>query len=433
MAQTDPEVATIDVLALAWSLRSDGAPVTVDDIADAARGLARLGSADPELVAGVLDATLGKYGPPGRIPEAVRLATSMDDDGVEQLVVGAPSSGSREVDGSDDRVPSATPTSRDRLPGPTNDAGESVTVDLAADAASLDAQLGRQGSACEDLVALVEPGAAPTWRFQPNELAERPPTWSGQIHRRTPPLQTSEREPLDMRGTATAVRALTRSWNGAPSRLRPARTGSIELRRTLLRACRSGGPLLPAARRRRGRHRPAAVVVLDLSPSVRGTTSVPAAVAHRLARTGRQIRVFAATDRLTEVTSVFRRSDVGQGLARLVSSAQLDPTAASDWGRVLRELERRFAARARPIHLLVLGDGRSVGAPDGVGSLQRIAQRAASVRWATPEPPAAWALGSAEPARYAQVVDDMVTVRTLADVALLARNEKFVARNENHS
>lgn len=412
--------APIDVVSLARSLRAEGAPITSDDIGDAARGLARLGTKDPDLVHAVLDATIGKYGS----WTATRSGTGGRSDAPPLAPATAPvtvaSADGAAATGHDDEGASISSlTDQPNRPTAPPGAGETISADVDPPAASLGLQTSQEGSARESSVELTGPEHSSPARLAPVGAADPPRPWALPSRRAPVPARPSTDSALDRSELVSATRRLAAHLDGRPSRRRPARAGSIDLHRTLVAARRRDGRLLPPARHRRGRRRPATALVVDVSPSVRGATALPIAVAHRLARAGRRTRVFAATDRLTEVTSVFRSRDPGIGLERAIAAADLDPTAASDWGRVLTQLDRSPAATAPNVHVVVLGDGRSVGATDGVLPLERITRRAASVRWATPEPTGAWSLGSGEPARYAEVVTTMVTVRTPADLQAL--------------
>ena len=428
----DDRGAEAALVAIARAGRTAGAPITVDDILDAAEGLVRLDSADPELVAGVLDATMGKYRPRGVVRHCGRV-TGRTTESPSELSRSSAVAASHDADGGPLQPPHPA-TERSGVDRSSSVAhAERIAVDSRPEATSLGLQSLDDDSARERTIELLgRPGAA-AGRTVPSPRPAPSTVSTGTPQRWSPPPRVRAGTPLAVGEIAAIVRPMLHDWDGVASRPRPARTGRVDLHRSVRRAFRRGGSLLPPEHRRPGRRRPQAFIVVDLSPSVRGCTSIAVTVAQVLARTSRNVRVFAATDRLTEVTSSFRRRNVTTALAGMVASGEVDPTVASDWGRVLSGLARLVAVGSAPRHVGVFGDGRSVGSRPGWEPLRRIKTRAASLRWATPEPRGAWALGSGEPQGYAEITGHMVTVRAVSDLPGLVGGSSRVEMNENHS
>jgi uncharacterized protein with von Willebrand factor type A (vWA) domain len=219
-------------------------------------------------------------------------------------------------------------------------------------------------------------------------------------------------------------------YDGALSHPSASRRGGIDVAATVRQALRSGHSLLPPRRRAPRRRRARALVLVDVSNSVRATSQPWLEIAAALARRSRHVRVAAITDRATEVTSALRQPVRPGELLGVVEAAGADPGVSSDWGAAFAELahdSHRWQLRHR--HLLVLGDGRSNGHSPRVDSLAELVGRCASSWWITSEPPGAWGLGNGEPDRYRSVVERMDTARTAA--ALLERATDLSARRSS--
>lgn len=209
-------------------------------------------------------------------------------------------------------------------------------------------------------------------------------------------------------------------------RRRPGPRGEVDLRRTLRRAATTGGVPVQLGRRHAPPTRAEVVVLLDTSLSVRPSARLMLHLAHRLrSRIGR-VRVLAFIDRCVDVTDVIRHADLATALGRLLDDAPggpLDPARSSDYGAALHSLWSRHGAVLGPrTTVFVLGDGRSNGRDPGLGQVRDLTARCRRTIWLTPEPVGAWAFGHGEMAAYAEAVDVAWPVRSLDDLAALARS-----------
>lgn len=163
-------------------------------------------------------------------------------------------------------------------------------------------------------------------------------------------------------------------------RLRPARRGHIDLRRTLRAATRTGEISVLARRDRPHRMRPL-LLLIDVSGSLR--PQVPDFLRFAWAA---QAETFTFGTRLTRITKELRTPDVDQALAN-IGDAVLDADGGTRIGPALQEFldTPRYADRARGALTVVLSDGLERGDPEPMArAVHRLAKLSWSLHWWTP-------------------------------------------------
>jgi uncharacterized protein with von Willebrand factor type A (vWA) domain len=134
-------------------------------------------------------------------------------------------------------------------------------------------------------------------------------------------------------------------------RLRPSRTGSLDLRRSSRHAIRSSGELMTLFRRRpRIRRRPL-VLICDVSGSMERYSRLLMIFAHAIARR-EDLEAFVFSTRLTRITRLLRHRDLDRALDS-VSKGVHDFSGGTRIGDALGEFNRKWARR-------VLGHGAVV-------------------------------------------------------------------------
>jgi hypothetical protein len=197
-------------------------------------------------------------------------------------------------------------------------------------------------------------------------------------------------------------------------RLRLAKTGRIDFRRTIRAALQRGGALIDLNfRARRPRHVDL-VILADISGSVRYAAQLMLELMAGARECFRRVSSFVYVDHLAE-------ADFEQG--HLVMTPALDLYARSDFGRVLGELwERRAGLLTRGTIVVIMGDGRNNRLPARADLIREIARSSRAVVWLNPEDPARWGTGDSAIKQYAREVKVMVPSRNLRElqVALAA-------------
>lgn len=191
-------------------------------------------------------------------------------------------------------------------------------------------------------------------------------------------------------------------------RLRLARTGRIDFRRTIRAALQRGGAFIDLNfRARRPRHVDL-VILADISGSVRYAAQLMLELIAGARGCFRRISSFVYVDHLAE-------ADFEQG--HLVMTPTLDLYARSDFGRVLGELwARRTGLLTRATIVVIMGDGRNNRLPARADLVREIARTCRGVVWLNPEDPARWGTGDSAIKQYAREVNALLPSRNLSEL-----------------
>ena len=191
-------------------------------------------------------------------------------------------------------------------------------------------------------------------------------------------------------------------------RLRLARRGRLDFRRTIRASMQHGGALADLRFRSRRPRRIELVILADVSGSVRYATELLLELVAGARECFRSVRSFVYVDRLAE-------ADFEQG--HLVMAPALDLYARSDFGRVLKELwERRAGLLGRATVVVILGDGRNNRRPARADILRDIAHTARAVVWLNPEEPARWGTGDSAIGQYSREVTALIAAGNLREL-----------------
>jgi uncharacterized protein len=197
-------------------------------------------------------------------------------------------------------------------------------------------------------------------------------------------------------------------------RLRLAKAGRIDFRRTIRAAMQRGGAMIDLNfRARRPRHVDL-VILADISGSVRYAAQLMLELMAGARGCFRRVSSFVYVDHLAE-------ADFERG--HLVMTPALDLYARSDFGRVLGELwQRRTGLLTRSSIVVIMGDGRNNRLPARADVIREIARTCRAVIWLNPEDPARWGTGDSAIKQYAREVNALIPSRNLRElqVALAA-------------
>jgi len=146
-------------------------------------------------------------------------------------------------------------------------------------------------------------------------------------------------------------------------RLRPARSGRIDLRRSARHAIRSSGELMTLFRRKpRVRRRPL-VLICDVSGSMERYSRLLMIFAHAVARR-EDLEAFVFSTRLTRVTRLLRQRDLDRALDS-VSKGVHDFSGGTRIGDALADFNRKWARRVlgHGAVVIIISDGWDRGDP----------------------------------------------------------------------
>jgi uncharacterized protein with von Willebrand factor type A (vWA) domain len=197
-------------------------------------------------------------------------------------------------------------------------------------------------------------------------------------------------------------------------RLRRARQGRVDLRRTLRRTIATGGvPMLPEFRRRHP-GKPDLVALVDLSYSVTEASRFLLSLLSSAPALFRRVRLFGYVDSAVEIW-------LQDG--HLVQDGNLDLYARSDFGKVLRGFHQaRSTLLTRNTLLLILGDARNNRQPPRADLLARMSDAVQRVAWLNPEPRERWNSGDSVLRSYAPFCTDLLAAGTPRQLYVALKN-----------
>jgi uncharacterized protein with von Willebrand factor type A (vWA) domain len=197
-------------------------------------------------------------------------------------------------------------------------------------------------------------------------------------------------------------------------RRRDPRRGALDLGRLLRDNVAYDGTSFKLAWKNRRPQRATVFVLCDVSGSVSRVARFLLLVLHELASILPNVRSFAFSNRLGEITDLFRAHEHG----RAIEEALLRwGNGNTDYGRAL--LDFREAALKDVDHrstVVILGDARSNFYDPRTDVLKRISARAKQLFWLNPERRDMWATGDSEMARYAPYCLRVDRCSQLADI-----------------
>ena len=168
-------------------------------------------------------------------------------------------------------------------------------------------------------------------------------------------------------------------------RLRPSRSGHIDLRRSARHAIRSSGELMTLFRRKpRVRRRPL-VLICDVSGSMERYSRLLMIFAHAVARR-EDVEAFVFSTRLTRITRLLRHRDIDRALDS-VSKGVHDFSGGTRIGDALGDFNRKWARRVlgHGAVVVIVSDGWDRGDPEHLtAELVHLRRSAHRLIWLNP-------------------------------------------------
>ncbi len=191
-------------------------------------------------------------------------------------------------------------------------------------------------------------------------------------------------------------------------RLRHAKAGRIDFRRTIRASIQRGGTFSDLRFRARRPRRVDLLILADISGSVKYSSTLMLELIAGAQQHFHRVRSFVYIDSLAE-------ADFENG--HLVMTPPLDLYARSDFGRVLSELwERRGELLSRATVLVIMGDGRNNRRPARADLLRQIGRLCRAVIWLMPEERERWGTGDSAIFQYARELTALVPSQNLYEL-----------------
>jgi hypothetical protein len=164
------------------------------------------------------------------------------------------------------------------------------------------------------------------------------------------------------------------------------------------------------------------VVVCDVSDSVRAASAFILELVAGVSELFADVRSFVFISEVAETTSLFGERTRAGALAAIASGAVVSIGGVSNYGRALRDLERRTMGRIdRRTTVVILGDGRTNLQAHGADVVRRFRERSRGVLWLCPEARATWGLGDSAMPAFAEASTEAIAVRNGRELEDAAR------------
>jgi uncharacterized protein with von Willebrand factor type A (vWA) domain len=197
-------------------------------------------------------------------------------------------------------------------------------------------------------------------------------------------------------------------------RRKVAKRGQLDVRRTIRANIEFDGLLFHTVWKKTRIARPKVMAVCDVSGSVANVARFLLMFLYSLQEVLPEVRSFAFSDRLGEVTKLFDSPDIDQALTEAL---QKHGGGSTDYGQAFVDLEALAMDDIdHRTTVLILGDARSNYGDPRADLLHMIHDRAKRVLFLNPEPRSLWRSGDSEMRKLAPYCDRAVTCASLKDL-----------------
>jgi uncharacterized protein with von Willebrand factor type A (vWA) domain len=216
------------------------------------------------------------------------------------------------------------------------------------------------------------------------------------ILRNAPLSRIEPRQVEEMRALILKIARRLRERYSKPRKRQ--RRGHLDVRRTLRRNAAWGGVPFLTAWKRRHRDKPKIVALCDVSGSVARVSDFFLLLIHSLHEVVSDVRSFAFSGHLIEVSEILERNAADEAMAEIMSKVGF---GSSDYGSCFADFERLAMECVTPqTTVIVLGDARSNNLDPGADIVRRISERCKRLVWLNPEGRMTWGWGDSEMLRY---------------------------------
>jgi hypothetical protein len=192
------------------------------------------------------------------------------------------------------------------------------------------------------------------------------------------------------------------------------RRGRLDVRRTLRRNTPHDGVPFVTVWKRRALEKPRILALCDVSGSVAPVAQFLLLFLHSLNEAVSDIRSFAFSSRLVEVTGILEAEPIESAIARIVRDIGFRST---DYGRSLADFADGWLDRVHgTTTVIIMGDARSNYSNPRADVMRTLYDRAKRVVWLNPESRSSWGTGDSEMLRYLPFCHVARTCSTVRDL-----------------
>ena len=192
------------------------------------------------------------------------------------------------------------------------------------------------------------------------------------------------------------------------------RRGHLDVRRTLRRNTAHDGVPFSTVWKRRKLEKPRVLALCDVSGSVAPVAQFLLLLLHSLADAISDIRSFAFSSHLIDVSELMRNAPVETAVAEIVRTIGFRST---DYGRSLADFAAGWLDGVdNRTSVIIMGDARGNYADPRADIMKKLYERAKHVIWLNPEPRPSWGTGDSDMLRYLPYCHVARECRTVRDI-----------------
>jgi uncharacterized protein len=206
-------------------------------------------------------------------------------------------------------------------------------------------------------------------------------------------------EKRDFERMRAIVRAMAKRLAARYARNRRKRNrGQLDVRRTVRRNMGWEGVPFVTVWRQRKIEKPRVMVLCDVSGSVAAMSQFLLMFLYALNETLSDIRSFAFSGSLIEVSDVLERDSTETAIARIMAMVGL---GSSNYGNAFVDFEDGWMSKVdNKTTVIILGDGRGNRTDARADIIERLSQRSKRLIWLNPEYRTSWGTGDSDMLRY---------------------------------
>ncbi len=231
-------------------------------------------------------------------------------------------------------------------------------------------------------------------------------------------MALGETDQRDLEIMSYQVRRLAKKLAAQTSRRRKRkRRGHLDVARSLRASLKNDGLMIDLIWKNRKINRPRIFALCDVSGSVSSAVRFLLMFLYNLTDVVGDVRAFAFSNRLGEVSGLFRESEFSSAYRQTL---RLYGGGSTDYGQSLRDFaEQAGSSIDRKTVIIILGDARSNYGDPGADVLGRLSSYAGRVLWLNPENESLWGSGDSEMPRLSASVDAAYSCQTLRQLAVI--------------
>ncbi|UCH20251.1 MAG: VWA domain-containing protein [Deltaproteobacteria bacterium] len=208
--------------------------------------------------------------------------------------------------------------------------------------------------------------------------------------------------PREVAEVRELIEQLVRKFKDTVSRrYARANSGVLDVKKTLRGSAKYQGIPMEIFFRSRPPRKGKIVTLCDLSGSVWSAARFMLNILYSLQECFTQVRSFVFVAGLDEVTQVFESFEINHAIDKVLSEADIDYHAATDYGQTFREFKKDYMdILNKKTTFIIIGDGRTNYTNPEEGLLEEMRDRCRRIIWLNPETELFWHSGDSEMRLY---------------------------------